>query len=81
MKVFIIDDANGVARAFALDEGTAMDILFDRAIEAGRVDMDARTFDAAGERIGSDDSEQVLACGLMTDEQFETLKQEGLLLL
>jgi hypothetical protein len=79
MKVFMVVDEDGRNVAATLYEGTAVDILFSRAIDAGRVDTTEMTFDQAGDQIIQFDGEE--AMGILTDSQMNELDTEGLVLL
>lgn len=81
MKTFIITDKNGTTVAATLDEGTAMDILFERALRAGRVDNETRTFEADGDTITEMDPAELLESQLLTESQIADLDEEGLVLL
>lgn len=80
MKVFMLVDGNGRNVAATLQEGTAMDLMFSRAIDAGRVDMDALTFDSGTDTIVEVDESDVLD-GLLTDFEINELDTNGLVLL
>jgi hypothetical protein len=81
MKTFIINDKDGKTVGAALDISTAMDLVFDRALKAGRVDMDEGTFEAEGETITEMNSQEAIDGGLLTEQQIADLDQEGLVML
>ena len=81
MKAFIITDKNGDTVAATLSQCTAMDLVFDRALASGRVNNEARTFDADGDTITEMDSSELLESRLLTESQITDLDEEGLVLL
>lgn len=81
MKTFIITDKDGKTVGATLEMGAAMDLVFDRALKAGRVDMDERTFEADGETITEMDSAELIECRLLTEQQIADLDEEGLVIL
>ena len=81
MKTFIVLDGNSRPIAATTDEAIAMDILFNKALQEGRVDEDLGTFDFGGDSILDTDFETIRESMFFTEAELTQLEEEGAILI
>lgn len=81
MKTFIVLDGNSRPIAATTDEAIAMDILFNKALQEGRVDEDLGTFDFGGDSILDTDFESMRESMFFTEAELTQLEEEGAILI
>lgn len=81
MKTFIVLDSNSRPIAATTDEAIAFDILFNKALQEGRVDEDLGTFDFGGDSILDTDFETIRESMFFTEAELTQLEEEGAILI
>ena len=81
MKTFIVLDDNSRPIAATTDEAIAVDILFNKARQEGRVDEELGTFDFGDNSILDTDFESLRESMFFTEAELTTLEEEGAILI
>jgi hypothetical protein len=81
MKAFIVLNEKAKPIAATTDEAIAMDVLFNLALQEGRVDEDRGTFDFGDSTILDTDLETLRESMLLTGEEMDQLEEEGAVLI